>query len=143
VKRRRTFHDDIFRVPQRLRLGRPAFVSHSQRLQQAFPMQRFYYVYILVSESDGGRTLSRRSPGEGGRFSVLQHERSELRIGKLARAATRLAARAIISERLRRSSQPDNPLLHRCRPCSGLYRNEIRYFPHRLRYRRRCEQRPH
>ncbi len=39
--------------PQRLRLGRPAFFTddHGKRLSDL--MKDFYYVYILVSESDG------------------------------------------------------------------------------------------
>ena len=47
------FQCDLASVPQRLRLGRPAFFTddHGKRLSDL--MKDFYYVYILVSESDG------------------------------------------------------------------------------------------
>src|SRR6266568_5048007 len=46
------FQCDLASVPQRLRLGRPAFFTndHGKRLSDL--MKDFYYVYILVSESD-------------------------------------------------------------------------------------------
>ena len=39
-------------MPQGLRLGRPAFFPHGPLLTRS-TMKGFYYVYILVSESDG------------------------------------------------------------------------------------------
>ena len=47
------FQCDLASVPQRLRLGRPAFFTddHGKRLSDL--MKDFYYGYILVSESDG------------------------------------------------------------------------------------------
>src|SRR5437773_6694868 len=46
------FQCDLASIPQRLRLGRPAFFTddHGKRLSDL--MKDFYYVYILVSESD-------------------------------------------------------------------------------------------
>ena len=51
------FHCDVFAVPQRLRLGRPAFFVHDPA-SKAQPMNGFYYVYILVSELDNRRHYS-------------------------------------------------------------------------------------
>jgi predicted GIY-YIG superfamily endonuclease len=48
-KTKADFHCDVFAVPQRLRLGRPAFFVHDP-VSKAQPMNGFYYVYILVSE---------------------------------------------------------------------------------------------
>src|SRR6266481_1804237 len=46
------FQCDLASVPQRLRLGRPAFFLHGP-LSTRSAMKGFYYVYILVSEADG------------------------------------------------------------------------------------------
>src|SRR5436190_23917311 len=43
------FQCDLASLPQRLRLGRPAFFLDDPRST----MTAFYYIYILVSEADG------------------------------------------------------------------------------------------
>jgi hypothetical protein len=47
------FQRDLSPVPQRLRLGRPAFFPHDRGEWRFNLMKGFYYVYILVSETDG------------------------------------------------------------------------------------------
>ena len=46
------FQCDLASVPQRLRLGRPAFFTDDHGKKLSDLMKDFYYVYILVSESD-------------------------------------------------------------------------------------------
>jgi putative endonuclease len=48
----------FFSVPQRLRLGRPALLIHGSLSTSATQMTDFYYVYILVSETDNRRHYS-------------------------------------------------------------------------------------